>query len=66
MNGRQTIREAIISRKMKHWALVACHPRSFKHVCPPWRARKNFWRLLAKYPQIAAKLGVNETSVYEV
>jgi len=64
MNGRQTIREAIISRKLKHWQSVASYPKAYSHVCPPWRARKNFWRLLAMYPQVAAKLGLNETSVY--
>jgi hypothetical protein len=28
------------------------------------RARKNFWRLLRSYPEIAAKLGLNDGSVY--
>jgi len=33
--------------------------------CPPSRARKNYWRLYARYPEIAARLGLTELSVYD-
>jgi len=64
MNGRQAIRFAIISRKMQHWAMVARNPKAYSHICQPSRARRNYWRLIARYPEIAARLGFNEASVY--
>ncbi len=32
---------------------------------PPARARKNFWRLWARYPEIMQRLGLSELSVYQ-
>jgi hypothetical protein len=37
----------------------------FDPKCPPSRARKNYWRLYARYPEIAAKLGLTVLSVYD-
>jgi len=64
MNARNEIRVAPIIRKMKYWLMVAQHPFVLKN-CPAWRARKNYWHLCAKYPEIATKIGVTKTSVYE-
>jgi hypothetical protein len=63
MNGRPAIREALIAKKMRRWAWIA---KGFRvdYSCPPARARKNYWRLLSRYPEIAQKLGMTETSVY--
>jgi hypothetical protein len=30
--------------------------------CPTWRARKNYARLCAKYPEIMKRLGLHESS----
>jgi hypothetical protein len=63
MRARPEIREILIGKKLRHWQLIALHP-FVDRSCPPSRARRNFWRLAAKYPQIAARLGLKAGSVY--
>jgi len=63
MNARKPIRDALIRQKIEHWRNAARSPAFYKRISPA-RARKNFWRLCARYPEIAAKLGLNEGSVY--
>ena len=63
MNARKEIKYALLARKMKYWLMVAQHP-SAGNGCPASRARKNYWRLIAKYPEIAARLNLNPASVY--
>ena len=64
MNARQEIRQILIAKKLRHWSMVARFPL-FDPQCPPSRARKNYWRLYARYPEIAARLGLTELSVYD-
>ena len=65
MNARKPIRDAIIRKKFWHWKMLALNQStSYGQSCPPSRARKNFWRLCARYPEIAARLGLDEGSVY--
>ena len=64
MNARPAVRDAIIRKRLSHWKTVALNPSYYKDVCPPSRARKNFWRLCARYPEIAARCGYTEGSVY--
>jgi hypothetical protein len=64
MNARKPIRDAIIRKKFWYWKDIAKHQSRYSTSCPPSRARKNFWRLCTHYPEIAAKLGLNEGSVY--
>jgi hypothetical protein len=53
----------LIAKKMKHWWVVAkC--RLIDPTCPTWRARKNYARLCARYPQIMQRLGLNEFSAF--
>lgn len=64
MNARKQIRQLLIEKKMRHWQAVArCPLLDLK--CPPARARKNFWRLRSRYPEIAARLGLTELSVFD-
>ena len=63
MNGRPAVREAIIRKKILHWKTVVFNPSFYRDI-PPSQARKNFWRLIARYPQVAARLHVDEASVY--
>jgi hypothetical protein len=63
MHARKVIRDIIIGKKLRRWSLIA----QYSFIDPTYpraRARKNFWRLLRSYPEIAAKLGLNEGSVY--
>jgi hypothetical protein len=57
MNGRQRVREAIIAMKMTRWSLIARHPAVYRHYSSA-RARRNYWRLLSRYPEIARRLGL--------
>jgi hypothetical protein len=63
MNARPVVRDALVRRKMVRWREIARFPNAYRSTCPS-KARKNFWRLIARYPEIAARLGFNEASVY--
>jgi hypothetical protein len=63
MHARPEIREILIIKKLRRWQLIARYPFVDKS-CPPARARRNFWRLCAKHPEIAIRLGLSATSVY--
>jgi hypothetical protein len=64
MNARPEIRQKLLEIKMNRWMLVALHP-SLSPRCPTSRARKNYWRLCSKYPEIMKKLRLSELSVYK-
>jgi hypothetical protein len=65
VHARREIREVLLMKKMRRWQAVATCPL-LDRSCPPARARKNFWRLYKKYPEIAARLGLTATSVYDL
>jgi hypothetical protein len=61
-NERKTASSRIlVAKKIRYWWVVA-HSRLIDPSCPTWRARKNYARLCAKYPEIMTKLGLNEFS----
>jgi len=61
MNARETVRDAIIRQKLLYWKTVALNSSCYQ--IPAWRARKNYWRLCARYPEIMRQLRLNEGSV---
>ena len=63
MHARPQLRQHLLARKMQRWALIGRHPSAYPNI-PPERARRNFSRLLAKYPQIAERLGLTPLSAY--
>ena len=63
MRARPQIRERLLAAKMKRWALIGRNPSVFPN-CPASRARRNFSRLLAKYPEIAKRLHLDALSAY--
>jgi hypothetical protein len=63
LNARPEIRERLIGMKMARWCRIAKYP-SLAPTCPPVRARRNFWRLISKYPETAEKLRLTAVSVY--
>lgn len=63
MRARPELKRLLITAKLKHWHAIARWPL-IDVRCPTPRARKNFQRLVRKYPDIAAELGFNELSVY--
>jgi hypothetical protein len=64
MHARKPVRNILIARKMRRWCDVARCP-ALDPRCPPGRARKNFWHLWRRYPEIAAALGLKEMSVFK-
>ena len=64
MNARKEIRDHLIAIRMRYWHDVA-RCRLVNLRCPTWRARKNFWALQRRYPDLAKRLGLTETSVFE-
>ena len=63
MNCREEIREHLIAEKMKFWLMIARTP-VIKPNIPTWRARRNFWYLCRKYPDLSRRIGCDETSVF--
>ena len=64
MNARKEIRDYLLASRMKHWLQIARCPL-VNLRCPTWRARKNYWALQRRYPELAKQLGLTETSVFE-
>jgi hypothetical protein len=63
MNARKEIREHLVVERMKHWLRIArCSLMDIP--VPKWRARKNFWSLVRRYPALAAQNGLTATSVF--
>jgi hypothetical protein len=63
MHARPQIRELLLAKKMQHWALIGRNPTAFPNVSPT-RARRNYSRLYARYPEIAQKLRMTAVSAY--
>lgn len=63
MHARPEIREILIAGKLKRWALIGQHPAAYPN-CSPARARRNFARLLARYPETARRLNLGVASPY--
>jgi len=63
MRARPEIRERLLAAKMKRWALIGRSPYVHPN-CSPTRARRNFSRLLGKYPELARRLGMDALSPY--
>jgi hypothetical protein len=63
MHARPELRQHLLAKKMQRWALIGRHPSAFPNISPA-RARRNFSRLLAKFPHIAKLLGLTVLSAY--
>lgn len=69
MRARPSLRFALIASKLRKWRTIALNPGTFNapdraNRTTPSQARKNFWRLLAKYPEVGEAIGLQEDSVY--
>jgi len=63
MRARPGVRQILISHKLRYWSLRAQYPTAFPN-CSPARARRNFLKLLARYPEIARRLNLDLRSAY--
>ena len=62
MNARKEIRDHLIAIRMRGWFDIARCPL-INTKMPTWKARKNFWSLCRKHPEIAARLGYTEALI---
>jgi hypothetical protein len=62
MRARPEVRDFLIAFKIRRWKTVALNPLAFGKY-PVTQARKNYWRLCARHPEIMSKLGLSATSV---
>jgi hypothetical protein len=63
MHARPQDKEILLAHKLQKWARIA----RYEYVEPNYpraKARKNYWRLYHRYPEIAARIGLHEWSVY--
>jgi hypothetical protein len=62
MNAGKDVRDALLIKAMKRWVVIALCP-SAANGYPVSKARKNYWYLLRRYPEVASKIGLTATSV---
>jgi hypothetical protein len=63
MHARPEIRELLLAKKLQRWALIGRNPHAYPNISPT-RARRNYSRLYARYPEIAQKLRMTAVSAY--
>ena len=63
MHARPEVREILIALKLRRWSRIAQNPSAYSN-CSPARARRNFLKLLAKYPELARRLNLGIASAY--
>lgn len=61
MHVRPQFRDILIAQKMTKW----CRMARWEVPALRCRARRNFWRLCARYPHVMHRLKLRESSVYE-
>jgi hypothetical protein len=64
MRARPEVRDGLIAFKIRRWRIIALNPLAFDGYSAT-QARKNYWRLCARYPEIMTKLGLSATSVVQ-
>jgi hypothetical protein len=64
MRARPEVRDGLIAFKIRRWRTIALNRLAF-HGYSVTQARKNYWRLCVRYPEIMTKLGLNATSVVQ-
>lgn len=63
MRANPQLREHLLATKMKKWASIGRCPSAYPN-CSPSSARRNFSRLLAKYPELGRRLNLDILSAY--
>jgi hypothetical protein len=63
MHARPEVREILIALKLRRWSRIAQNPSAYPN-CSPSKARRNFLKLLAKYPDLGRRLNLTIASAY--
>ena len=59
MHARDENRPYLIAARMKRWLEIVRTPL-LDLRCPAWKARRNYLKLVRRYPEIATALGYTE------
>jgi len=63
MRARPQVREILVAQKLQRWAMIS-RCEYIEPSFPRARAKKNYWRLYHRYPEVAARIGLHEWSVF--
>jgi hypothetical protein len=63
MRAKLPLREHLLATKMKKWAIIGRCPSAYPNSSLS-RARRNYARLVARYPELARRLGMTAISAY--
>ena len=63
MRARPEVRDILIAHKLRYWSLRAQYPTTYPN-CSASRARRNFLKLLARYPELARQMKLTIASAY--
>jgi hypothetical protein len=63
MRARPEIRERLLCTKLRRWARIGSNPHLYSN-CSASRARRNYARLFARYPDLARRLNLTVASAY--
>lgn len=63
MHARPEVKEILIALKLRRWSRIAQNPSAYPN-CSPSKARRNFLKLLAKYPDLGRRLNLGISSAY--
>jgi len=63
MRARPEVREILIARKLRRWSLIAQYP-SFYPQYSASKARRNYLKLLARYPELARRMNLGLRDAY--
>jgi hypothetical protein len=63
MHARPEIQERLVAAKLKRWAIIGRCPSAYPNSSLS-RARRNYARLAARYPELARRLGMDALSAY--
>jgi hypothetical protein len=61
MRATDSVRDCLIAMKLEHWYKLATLPGS--NISTVRNARRNYWKLVRKYPKIAKRGGWTEQKI---
>ena len=63
MHARPEIRERLLCSKLWRWARIGSNPHLYSN-CSASRARRNYAKLFARYPDLARRMNLTIASAY--
>lgn len=63
MRARPEVQRILICHKLRKWSLIAQFPQMYPHQSA-LRARRNLFKLMARYPDLARSMNLSVASAY--